>query len=97
MFSCVEPKQGRRPGRRPAANHETLHMLGLVLKAAFRMHCTGETVCDRSPWQLIRDVQHKLLELSRESEAAVSEERLVRYIETVLAEQPCPAPLTAVN
>ncbi|HEV3257871.1 MAG TPA: hypothetical protein VG013_13380 [Gemmataceae bacterium] len=101
MLSCVESKQGRSPGRLPPATHETLHLLSLVLKAAFRGHCTGEAVCDRGPWQLVREVQNKLLELSQESEAAVSEERLVRYIEAVLAEQPGPvtrpAALVEVN
>jgi hypothetical protein len=64
---------------------ETLHMLSAVLKIAFRMHCTGETVCAKSPWQLVQDVQEKLMALSQESESAVSEERLIRYIEGALS------------
>jgi len=65
--------------------HETLHMLNVVLKTAFRLHCTGETVCGKGPWQLVRDVQHKLRELSRRPAAVVSEARLARYVEKELS------------
>jgi len=91
MLSCAASKNAGRSSRLPHATHETLHMLSLVLKMAFRTHCTGETVCDRGPWQLVRDVQNKLLELSQESEAAVSEERLTRYVEAALAGRTCPS------
>jgi hypothetical protein len=64
---------------------ETLHMLGAVLKTAFRMHCTGETVCSKNPWQLVHEVQEKLTALSPELESVVSEQRLVRYIEDSLS------------
>jgi hypothetical protein len=58
----------------------TLHMLNVVLKTAFRLHCTGETVCGKGPWQLVRDVQQKLLQLSRRPLGVISEERLTRYV-----------------
>ncbi len=59
---------------------DTLRMLNVVLKTAFRLHCTGETVCGKGPWQLVKDVQHKLQELCRRPAGMVSEDRLARYL-----------------
>src|SRR5262249_17066688 len=65
---------------------ETLHMLNVVLKTAFRRHCPGETVCGKGPWQLVRDVQQKLLALSHRPARVVSEERLAHYVAQELSD-----------
>lgn len=75
---------------------ETLHMLSVVLKTAFRTHCTGETVAGKGPWQLVQEVQARLAALSRGTGTLVSEERLVRYLETELAD-PSPAATPALT
>jgi hypothetical protein len=81
MFSPTQPKiNNPRVQEHTLVPDETLHMLNVVLKTAFRMHCTGETVCGKGPWQLVRDVQQKLLELSRRPVGIVSEERLACYV-----------------
>ena len=73
---------------------ETLLMLSAVLKTAFRLHCTGEAACGKGPWQLVEDVERKLLELSQEPATVISEGRLARYVETELSEPlVLPAPL----
>ena len=59
-------------------------MLGVVLKAAFRMHCTGETMGGKGAWQVVADVQRKLVDLSRSPGALVSEERLADYVDREL-------------
>ncbi len=78
---------------------DTLRMLNVVLKTAFRLHCTGETVCGMGPWQLVRDVQHKLQELSRRPAGMVSEERLARYVAKELSglAQPGVPPLKLIG
>jgi hypothetical protein len=81
MFHPTQPQFKKVCGKEHTlVPDETLHMLNVVLKTAFRMHCTGETVCGKGPWQLVRDVQQKLLELSRRPVGIVSEERLTRYV-----------------
>jgi hypothetical protein len=62
---------------------ETLATLANVLQAAFRMHCTGETLAGRAPWQLVCDVQQKLRELCPGPPALISDERLADYIEAL--------------
>lgn len=75
---------------------ETLHMLGAVLKTAFRMHCTGEFACGKAPWQLVQDVERKLVALSQEPATAISESRLARYVEAELCDRAgLPAPSCA--
>jgi len=85
MFSCTEwTPSDLEVGDGSRAPNETLHMLSLVLKTAFRMHCTGETVCDQRPWQLVEGVRRKLVELSQELESVVSEDKLAGFVGTVL-------------
>lgn len=90
-----------RAGAYTLVPKETLHMLSVVLRTAFRTHCTGETVCAQSPWQLVQTVQEELAALSRESDSAVSEERLIRFLEESLARPSFPAeradPLVEAN
>lgn len=85
MFPRLQTQPDRRPTTRstPVPN-ETLHLLGAALQAAFRSHCTGEAVGDLGPWELVRHVQQKLGELSPD-QAAVSEERLLRFMESTVA------------
>jgi hypothetical protein len=78
MFRGI-PSQSRPKGHTLVPD-DTLRMLNEVLKTAFRLHCTGETVCGKGPWQLVRDVQHKLQELSRRPAGMVSEERVTRFV-----------------
>jgi len=63
---------------------ETLQMLSAVLQAAFRVHCTGDTVDGMGSWELVRQVQQKLTELGQ-GQVAVSEERLAQFLEAASA------------
>jgi hypothetical protein len=86
MSSQARESRPRRPGHeKTSVSQETLHMFGVVLKAAFRMHCTGETVAGKTAWQLVHDVQLKLEDLSQCPASPVSDERLAAYVETELA------------
>ncbi len=78
------PRERATP-QRTLVPTETLHLLGVVLKTAFRTYCTGETVGRRGAWQLVQQVQRKLAELSRHPAGLVSEERLARFVEADLA------------
>jgi hypothetical protein len=78
------PARQRRGNERAMVPKDTLHMLSVLLKAAFRMHCTGESVAGKTAWQLVHDVQGKLADLSQCPGTVVSEERLAEYIEQEL-------------
>jgi len=85
MFPRLQTKPDRQPTTRSTpVPSETLHLLSTVLQTAFRLHCTGDTVGGKGPWELVREVQQKLGELAQD-QTAVSEERLARFIETTLA------------
>ena len=85
MFPRLQTKTDRQPTTRctPVPN-ETLHLLSTVLQTAFRLHCTGDTVGGKGPWELVREVQQKLGELAQD-QTAVSEERLARFVQNKLA------------
>jgi hypothetical protein len=86
MFARKPSKSSRRRvPPRTAVDKETLLMLSAVLRTAFRLHCTGETVAGHGPWQLIAGVQNKLAELGPGTGVPISEERLARYVEDALA------------
>jgi hypothetical protein len=65
---------------RPPAD-DRLQMLSQLLKTAFRLHCTGETLGDRGPWELVREVQERLAEMAGSPGLLMSEERLAAYFD----------------
>jgi hypothetical protein len=64
---------------RPSAD-DRLQILSQLLKTAFRLHCTGETLGDRGPWQLVREVQERLTELSGSPGVVMSEEHQLDFL-----------------
>jgi hypothetical protein len=87
--TTVLPRKAAGASLRPAAD-ETLLLLSAVLKTAFRLHCTGESISGKGPWQLVGDVQRKLVALSAGREGVLSEVLLTRFIETDLVDSRSP-------
>lgn len=69
--------------RAVAASGRNLQMLGMLLRTAFRAHCTGEMIGAYTPWQIVRTVEARLLELGRSPALLVSEEQLLDFVETL--------------
>jgi hypothetical protein len=44
---------------------DTLRLLSVGLEIAYQMHRTGHPFQGRDPWQLVREVQERLVELSQ--------------------------------
>jgi hypothetical protein len=65
---------------RPPAD-DRLQMLSELLKTAFRLHCTGESLDGRGPWEVVCEVQGRLAALSGAAAGPVSEDRLLCFLE----------------